>query len=139
MSGEPRTILVVDDDADVLEIHQRLLRANGYRVVCVARAGDALHSVYKEHPVLVLLDLAMPDVSGLAFARALRADADWNAVPIVAVSALGEPAAEEALTAGCTVFLSKPVQGRTLLDVINRILGQSKDAPNVQGESGARS
>jgi len=138
MGADGRTILVVDDDADVLAICERMLAAAGYRVACVASGGEAIERVAEEQPALVLLDLAMPDMSGLTLVRTLRADPRWSTVPIVAISALGDTAAADALAAGCTDFHAKPLAPRTILNVIARLLGHANSngsaIPSPQGD-----
>jgi CheY-like chemotaxis protein len=128
VSADACTILVVDDDADVLTIYQRLFSAAGYRVACAANATDALRRLRVERPAAVVLDLAMPGVSGLAAARAIRNEPGGQAIPIVAVSALGESAAADALAAGCTEYYVKPIEPRTLLRVVERLLASARAA-----------
>ena len=125
MGGDGRTILVVDDDADVLAICERLLVAAGYRVVCVASGDKAIERVAQELPALVLLDLAMRDMSGLALVRTLRADPRWGKLPIVAISALGDTAAAGALAAGCSEFHAKPLGPRAILNMVGHFLGRA--------------
>jgi CheY-like chemotaxis protein len=104
VTSDARTILVVDDDADVLVICQHLFTAAGYGVVCVTGAT----------------------VSGLAAARAIRKEPGGQSMPIIAVSALGETVAADALAAGCTEYYVKPIDPRSLLRVVERLVGSAR-------------
>ncbi len=125
MAGS-RTALVADDDAASRRLLVRWLEQEGWRVV-EASTGEQAHWLAQRHPVeLVLLDLRMPGpVDGLKAASLLRQCRDFETVPIIAVSA--SPYREyrqRAFQAGCTAFLSKPVQLKELSRQVKRLTGE---------------
>jgi two-component system KDP operon response regulator KdpE len=111
MSNPPR-ILIVDDDESTLDLLSIQLKAEGYQVETAASGADALQRVDRQLPDLILLDLLMPDIDGLAVCRAVRTFSD---VPIVVLSAVGlEDKKVEALDLGADDYLTKPVGAREL-------------------------
>jgi len=109
-------ILVVDDDPDILDAVCDVLAGEGYRVVRARHGREALAQVAVERPDLILLDLMMPEMDGLAFARALRADGREPAIPVVVISADANP--EHAAAVGARSFLPKPFDIEALLSAV---------------------
>jgi two-component system, cell cycle response regulator DivK len=109
-------ILLVEDNELNSDIYATLLRYRGYRVVEAATGLDALRFARAETPALVLLDIALPDMDGLAVARALRAEDATRRIPIIALTASVMPDSRAvALAAGCDEFLAKPVEPSVVL------------------------
>ena len=109
----PPLVLVVDDDPDILEAVCDILEGEGYRVARARNGREALVRVDEERPLLILLDLMMPVMDGLAFAQALhRRDGDHE-IPIVVISADGDP--QKAAALGARGFLAKPFDIDALL------------------------
>ncbi len=106
-------VLVVDDDADILEAICDILEVEGYRVARARHGGEALTRVEAERPALILLDLMMPVMDGITFARALRTRPAVSDVPIVVISADGNPA--RAASIGALGYLAKPFDVDALL------------------------
>lgn len=80
------TILVVDDTEACRRLLARLLRAKGYETLCVSNGLEALEALKMATPALILLDLAMPELDGIGFLRAIRDRPEWAAVPVIVVS-----------------------------------------------------
>ncbi len=99
-------VLVVDDDADILDAICDILQGEGYRVARARHGIEALEQIDQELPAMILLDLMMPVMDGLAFAQALRARPQGRKVPIVVISADGNP--QKAAAVGARGFLAKP-------------------------------
>ncbi len=119
----PVKILIVEDDVLLREAFRLLLEDVGYEVREAGTAAEALDAVASDPPSLVLLDLGLPDRPGLEVARELRSTPDAHTTPVVALT--GRVGAEErraCLEAGCTAYLPKPVEPRTLLRRINEVL-----------------
>lgn len=115
----PGTILVVEDN----ELNQKLfcdvLRAKGYRTLSSHDGRDAVELTRKHRPDLILLDIELPDMSGLDVARAVKGDPDLENTPIVAVTAFAMEGDEEIIReGGCSAYLSKPISVGRLLDVV---------------------
>jgi CheY-like chemotaxis protein len=119
-------VLVVDDDDALLNVFTLALRDEGYRVATAADGRKALAHL-REHPVdLVLLDLRMPDMDGVAFAAAYRALPPPHA-PIVLVTAADDPEANAA-SVGALAVLRKPFDLNEALDLVQRLTAGRRPA-----------
>jgi len=108
-------VLIVDDYEANITALRKLLEGQGYEVLTASNGRDALDLVHREHPDLVLLDVMMPDVSGLDVCASLKNVAETCLTPVVLVSAAQERATRiEGLEAGADDFLSKPVDPQEL-------------------------
>jgi CheY-like chemotaxis protein len=127
MDMEPstsRSILLVEDDALLRDAFRLLLEDVGYRVAEAGTAAEAIETASAEPPSLVLLDLGLPDRPGLDVARALRREAGTRETPIIALTGrVGADERRACLEAGCTAYLSKPVEPKQLLRRISEVLG----------------
>jgi CheY-like chemotaxis protein len=118
-------ILAVDDNAANLRLIVYLLRAAGYDVHTATTAEEALEVLDRVRPRAILLDVELPGMDGLTVARRLRADPQWQALTIVAVTAQAMRGDREAaLAAGCDAYLSKPIDTRTFAQTIAELLGR---------------
>jgi CheY-like chemotaxis protein len=106
-------VLVVDDDPDILDAICDILEAEGYRVARARHGVEALEQVETELPAVILLDLMMPVMDGLAFAQTLRSRPGKQGIPIVVISADGNP--QKAASVGARGFLAKPFDIDALL------------------------
>jgi CheY-like chemotaxis protein len=113
----PALVLVVDDDPDILEAICDILEAEGYRVSRARHGVEALERVDVERPDLILLDLMMPVMDGVAFAHALRKRPSDRDIPIVVISADGNP--QRAAAVGAAAYLAKPFDIDALLSQVS--------------------
>lgn len=114
--GSPARVLVADDNADMREYLVRLLRNAGYQVDAVVDGQEALEQIRAELPDLVVSDVMMPRLDGLALVSALRAETRTVAVPVLLLSArAGQEASIEGLQAGADDYLVKPFAAAELL------------------------
>ncbi len=123
-AGAGELVLVVDDEAFILEAAQATLEDAGYRVLTAASGQDAL-DVCAAHPgevAAVITDLVMPEMSGLATIRALRSA--YPHLPIIAASGVADGQAQEALDAGARRFLSKPFTAEALCAALDEMLAR---------------
>ncbi len=114
-------VLVVDDEADLRVTYERLLRRQGYRVVCAESRRQGLWLLQGEPLALVVSDLRLPDGDGLDVVRAARA----SPVPTPAIVVTGFPSAESrqaAMAAGASAFLVKPFSASGLARVVSEVL-----------------
>jgi CheY-like chemotaxis protein len=114
-SGRPdHTVLIVDDDPDMVALLETSLRSEGVRVVTAGDGDRALALARSEHPCLVLLDRNLPGRDGLDVCRALRAEADPHLCDVPVLMLTGKKLKEtdliEAFVAGATDYLTKPVK-----------------------------
>jgi two-component system phosphate regulon response regulator PhoB len=116
-------ILVVDDEEDILELVSYNLRKEGYGVTAVTTGEGALRVVRDDQPGLVLLDLMLPNVSGLEVCRTLKRNAETQSIPIIMLTAKGEEADIVAgLEAGADDYVTKPFSPRVLLARVKAVL-----------------
>ena len=121
--SETRTALVVDDDAGSRRLLARWLEEHGWTVLEARNGEGALQSTRSAAVDLVLLDVRMPGIDGLHAAVVLRQNPALRQVPILAVSASPqETFRHRALAAGCSGFLSKPVNFKELQEEIARLV-----------------
>jgi len=124
MKTEKKLFLVVEDFEDSRFMMRRLLEMAGYRV-CEASDGEqAVKLAVEQRPALILMDLSLPKLDGLAATREIRRKKTLGKVPIVAVSAHDSPQTRaEALAAGCDEYVTKPIDFDSLHAVLKRYLG----------------
>lgn len=112
-------ILLVEDDPTDMKLLSAVLKSSGHRVLEKATAEQAFEQIKARHPEMLVLDLKLPGMDGLALARRLKQDPDTQHIPIVAVTAASEKfSKEEALAAGCDAYIVKPVDTRKLHEQI---------------------
>ena len=117
------TVLVADDDADILRIVEINLRLEGFEVVTARDGPDALAKAVAVRPDLVLLDVRMPGIDGYTICARIRADSSLAAIPVIIVTAnYGAAEGEAARRAGADDFLVKPFHPATLLDMAKAML-----------------
>ena len=126
-------ILVVDDDPDLLRLLSMRLTGAGYRVTGAASAEEALVKMAMERPQLVLSDVQLPGKDGLALFDAIRAQ--HPSLPVILLTAHGTiPDAVEATSRGVFTYLTKPFDGKALLDIIaNAIAMEGVPEASVDG------
>ncbi len=116
-------VLVIDDNATNLKLAHWLLTSEGFDVVSVESAGKALAILSDQRPDLLLVDIALPGLSGLDLTRMLRARVDTRHLPIVAMTASAMKGDEaKALAAGCDAYLAKPVNTRILASQLRQVI-----------------
>jgi CheY-like chemotaxis protein len=112
-------ILVIEGNPSDRKRLRLVLRTEGHRVLEQGSAEAALEQIKTQRPDVILLDLKLPGMDGLALARRCKADPDTRAIPIVAVTAAPELFSREAaLAAGCEAFIRKPVDTRQLPEAV---------------------
>jgi two-component system cell cycle response regulator DivK len=119
----PPTIMVVEDFEDNRFMMRRLLEMSGYRVLEAVNGEEAVILARSERPGLILMDLSLPQLDGLAATRRIRQHAELRNVPIVAVSAHDTADFHaDALAAGCNDYVTKPIDFDQLEELLNRLL-----------------
>ena len=117
------TVLVVEDFEDNRFMMRRLLEMSGYRVVEAVNGNQAVEMAETEHPDIILMDLSLPMLDGLAATRRIREQDELTRVPIVAVSAHDSADFHaEALAAGCNEYVTKPIDFDQLVQLLDRLL-----------------
>lgn len=131
MRHEKKLFLVVEDFEDSRFMMRRLLEMAGYQVLEASDGEQAVKLAFEQHPALILMDLSLPKLDGLAATREIRKEVTLRKVPIVAVSAHDSPQTRaEALAAGCNEYVTKPIDFDNLNAVLKRYLPESASQNN---------
>jgi CheY-like chemotaxis protein len=119
----PPVVMVVEDFEDNRFMMRRLLEMSGYRVLEAINGEEAVELAHRERPQLILMDLSLPQLDGLAATRRIRQHAELRNVPIVAVSAHDTADFHaDALAAGCNDYVTKPIDFDQLEALLTRLL-----------------
>lgn len=127
MTGQDEdvTVLLVEDTEDNRFMMRRLLEMSGYRVVEATNGEEAVRVAEAESPGLILMDLSLPMIDGLAATRLIRKLPKCQKTPIIAVSAHDTSDFQaEALEAGCNSYITKPIDFNELEELIVQQLGK---------------
>jgi two-component system cell cycle response regulator DivK len=120
------TVLVVEDDPANMKLAVLLLRSAGYQVLQAVDAQGAIALARSAQPDLVLMDIRLPGMDGLAATRVLKQDALTRGIKIIAVTGLAMAGdAQRAIDAGCDGYLSKPVSYESFRATIEQVLAQN--------------
>lgn len=110
MIAMPSKIVIVEDEPDTAEMFAEMMRMSGYQIYKAYNGTSAVALISKEKPAAVVLDLMMPDVSGLEVLRFIREEPEIADIPVIVVSAKSLPSdIKNGLEAGASVYLTKPV------------------------------
>lgn len=122
-NNRQRTVMVVEDFEDNRFMMRRLLEMSGYRVVEAVNGEQAVDVARRERPHLILMDLSLPLLDGLAATRRIRQHEELRRVPIIAVSAHDTSDFHaDALAAGCNDYVTKPIDFDQLEALLKRLL-----------------
>jgi DNA-binding response OmpR family regulator len=122
-NATPASVLLVEDDTLLREAFRMILEDAGYEVYEAGTAADALEIFDRQSPSLVILDLGLPDRPGLDIVRELHSRDDRPVPPVVALTGrVGASERQACLEAGCSLYISKPVRPRELLEQLPDLL-----------------
>ena len=119
------TVLYVEDNPPNVIVVERIVESLGYRLIAATDGTSGLEMALKEKPDLILMDISLPDISGLTVTAQIRADPVMGQVPIIAVTAnamVGDR--EKCLAAGCNEYLSKPLRLNIVVNTLKQYLPQ---------------
>ncbi|MFA5335787.1 MAG: response regulator [Candidatus Omnitrophota bacterium] len=119
----PKTILIVDDEADLVKVTAFRLKSLGYNVVTGANGQEALDLMKEKRPDLVLLDMRLPVMDGRDACKTIKADPGLKDIPIVMFTASTDKISEQAKEAGADGFLVKPFEQEQLIAILDKFLG----------------
>jgi two-component system cell cycle response regulator DivK len=118
-----KRILIVEDNDKNLKLLRDVLQAGGYGTIEAMSAGDGIALAIGERPDLILMDIQLPDMNGVAALQRLRAEAATAAIPVLAVTAsVMQNERNSIVAAGFDGFLGKPFALRELLDLVRSTL-----------------
>ncbi|MCU0733583.1 MAG: response regulator [Hyphomonas sp.] len=119
-----KLVLIVEDNELNMKLFRDLLEAHGYRTVGTRNGNEALGLARTHRPDLILMDIQLPEISGLEVTRLLKADAGLAHIPVIAVTAFAMKGDEERIRqGGCEAYLSKPISVSKFLETVRHFLG----------------
>jgi DNA-binding NtrC family response regulator len=125
MAQQPFKVLIVDDEPDMAENLERMLRKNGYQTVVETESPRALERVEQEHPDLILTDLRMPELDGMAFLKQIKRHN--GGIPVIMLTAYASvDSVVEAMKKGASDYLAKPVSTEELLLKVEKALAWNR-------------
>jgi two-component system cell cycle response regulator DivK len=124
-SGQPdaaavKTVLIVEDNELNMKLFNDLLEAHGYRVLQTREGLSALDIARQHKPDLILMDIQLPEVSGIEVTKWLKEDEELRSIPVVAVTAFAMKGDEQKIReGGCEAYISKPISVASFMATIN--------------------
>ncbi len=126
MNSRQKTVMIIEDEADAAELFSEMMRINGFRVIKMFSSAPAIPIISQEKPDVILLDIMMPDISGLEVLRYIRREPDLAAIPVIILSAKSMPGdIKTGLEAGASMYLTKPVGFQDLKNAVEKVLQAS--------------
>jgi two-component system cell cycle response regulator DivK len=124
--GMAKKVLIVEDNELNMKLFNDLLEAHGYQTVGTRNGIDAMDLARQHRPDLILMDIQLPEVSGLEVTKWLKDDSELKAIPVVAVTAFAMKGDEERIReGGCEAYLSKPISVGKFIETIRHFLGNA--------------
>ena len=119
-----KTVLIVEDNELNMKLFRDLLEAHGYATLGTRNGIEALDLARKYRPDLILMDIQLPEVSGLEVTKHLKEDHELRHIPVVAITAFAMKGDEERILAGgCEAYMSKPISVGRFIETVRRFLG----------------
>jgi len=123
--GMPKTVLIVEDNELNMKLFHDLLQANGFETIETRNGIEALDLARKHKPDLILMDIQLPEVSGLEVTKWIKEDDELKAIPVIAVTAFAMKGDEERIReGGCEAYLSKPISVAKFLETVRHFVKQ---------------
>ena len=119
----PKTVMIVEDNELNMKLFNDLLESRGYAVIQTRNGMEALDLARAHHPDLILMDIQLPEVSGLVVTKWLKDDDELAHIPVIAVTAFAMKGEERILQGGCEGYISKPISVPHFLETIARYIG----------------
>ncbi len=124
-----KTVLIVEDNELNMKLFRDLLEAHGYSTLQTRNGIEALSLAREHRPDLILMDIQLPEVSGLDVTKWLKEDDQLRHIPVIAVTAFAMKGDEERIReGGCEAYISKPITVSMFLDTIRQFIGNSEPA-----------
>ena len=118
-----KTVLIVEDNDLNLKLFHDLLEAHGYETLQTKDGIEAVKIARERRPDLILMDIQLPEISGLEVTKWLKEDPELKKIPIIAVTAFAMKGDEEKIRqGGCEAYIAKPISVAKFLDTVKRFL-----------------
>jgi two-component system cell cycle response regulator DivK len=119
-----KTVLIVEDNELNMKLFHDLLEAQGYDTLQTKDGMEALELARANRPDLILMDIQLPEVSGLEVTKWLKEDDDLKGIPVIAVTAFAMKGDEEKIRqGGCEAYIAKPISVVQFLETIQSVIG----------------
>ncbi|MCC6912426.1 MAG: response regulator [Rhodospirillaceae bacterium] len=119
----PKTILIVEDNELNMKLFNDLLQAHGYNTLQAKDGRVVVDLTRKNRPDLILMDIQLPEISGLEITKMLKADDDLRSIPVVAITAFAMKGDEQKIrNGGCDGYIAKPISVASFLQTVSRFL-----------------
>ncbi|MCX2723108.1 response regulator [Roseibium salinum] len=121
-----KTVLIVEDNELNMKLFHDLLEAHGYNTLQTRTGIEALQLAREHRPDLILMDIQLPEVSGLEVTKWIKEDEDISSIPVIAVTAFAMKGDEERIRqGGCEAYISKPISVAKFLETVRAYLGEA--------------
>ncbi len=118
-----KTILIVEDNDLNMKLINDLLQAHGYETMQTMDGRDVLQLAHENRPDLIIMDIQLPEISGLEVTKMLKADDELKDIPVIAVTAFAMKGDEEKIReGGCEGYIAKPISVPTFLETVAKFL-----------------
>ena len=118
-----KKILIVEDNELNMKLFHDLLEVHGYTTIQTRDGREAMELARKHHPDLILMDIQLPEVSGLEVTKWIKEDEELKSIPVIAVTAFAMKGDEEKIrSGGCEAYIAKPITIATFLETIEKVL-----------------
>lgn len=125
-----KTILIVEDNALNMKLFNDLLVSQGFRTLQSVDGVSALETARRERPDLIVMDIQLPEVSGLEVTKWIKEDERLRHIPVIAVTAFAMKGDEEKIRdGGCEAYVSKPISVKSFLGVVRKHLPIAENQP----------
>src|SRR6478752_7202216 len=119
----PKTVMIVEDNELNMKLFNDLLESRGYSIIQTRNGMEAIGLARAHHPDLILMDIQLPEVSGLVVTKWLKEDDDLKDIPVIAITAFAMKGDEERIReGGCEAYLSKPISVAKFLATVRTYL-----------------
>ena len=122
-----KTVLIVEDNELNMKLFHDLLVAHGYATIQTRNGLEALALARRHRPALILMDIQLPEISGLEVTKWIKEDDELRDIPIVAVTAFAMKGDEERIrSGGCEAYISKPISVAAFLETVHHFIGDPR-------------
>jgi len=128
-AADRKCVLIVEDNALNMRLFSAMIGAQGYEVLEAANGSRALDLARRRHPDLIIMDIQLPDMSGLDVTHTLKAADDTHEIPIIATTAYAQRGDEATIRAsGCDAYMAKPIAISEFLELVESFILRSSAA-----------
>lgn len=123
MSEKDKTVLIVEDNELNMKLFEDLLEAHGYGTIQTSDGREVMDMARAHKPDLIIMDIQLPEISGLEVTEMLKKDKELKSIPVIAVTAFAMKGDEEKIRQrGCEDYIAKPISVTEFINVINKYL-----------------